>query len=175
MQFFDSSLYSCLPFPTASSIMQFLQSLKVACASCLPGRRINLISLQGLVAYANPLVLALGCFSSSSSTLPQKLRLSRPCSRALQEAGLHRKMCLLFPKMSFSKWGWDLSWGIARGVPMCWCCCISTEPCQDWKPQSGFCAQRSGMQSGWHWRKDFWVVSLGCYHRPGQSVVLLPR
>lgn len=78
-------------------------SLKVACASCLPGRRINLISLQGLVAYANPLVLALGCFSSSSSTLPQKLRLSRPCSRALEEAGLHRKMCLLFPKMSFSK------------------------------------------------------------------------
>lgn len=103
MQFFDSSLYSCLPFPTASSIMQFLQSLKVACASCLPGRRINLISLQGLVSYANPLVLALGCFSSSSSTLSQKLRLSRPCSRALEEAGLHRKMCLLFPKMSFSK------------------------------------------------------------------------
>lgn len=62
-----------------------------------PGRMINAASLQGLGEYADPLVLALG--------LPpaQGLQLSRPCNRALEEAGLHRKLCLLFLKMSFPK------------------------------------------------------------------------
>lgn len=105
MQFFYSSLQSCLPLPTTPSVVQLSQSLKVASASCFPGRRINLISLQGLGEYANPLVLALECVFPRPPTLPlpQGLKLSGPCNRALEEAGLHRKMCLLFPKMSFSK------------------------------------------------------------------------
>lgn len=58
---------------------------------------INPVSLQGLGEYANPLVLALGVPPA------QGLQLSRLWNRALEEAGLHRKMCLLFLKISFPK------------------------------------------------------------------------
>lgn len=58
---------------------------------------INPLSLQGLGEFASPLVLPLEVPSA------QGLQLSRPSNRALEEASLHRKLCLLFLKMSFPK------------------------------------------------------------------------